>query len=67
MDNSNKSKRKREILRILDNAKTLPSKEREDILIDMILDLEDSLQELQVAYCDVQIYLNRQLCVPLPF
>lgn len=67
MDNSNKSKRKREILRTLDNAKTLPSHDREDILIDKILDLEDSLQELQVAYCDVQIYLKSQLCAPLPF
>lgn len=68
MDISNKAKRKREILRTLDLAKSLKSKDREDILIDIILDLEDSLQELQESYCETQLYLSRpSVCVHLPF
>lgn len=68
MDISNKAKRKRELLRTLDVAKSLKSGERENLLIDIILDLQDSLQELQEAYCELSVYLNRSsLCVHLPF
>lgn len=57
MDISNKQCRKRQLLDILDSCDS--AKSRENILIDKILSLENTIVELQDSYSELLILYNK--------
>ena len=62
MNNSFACVRKRQILDFLDRCDS--SHNREELLLDKIIKLEDTLRELQDSYTELLISYRKLSCVP---
>lgn len=65
MNNSFSAQRRRKILDSLERCDSPAS--RESLLLDRILELEDSLLELQETYAELTLSFKKFSCVQVPF
>lgn len=63
MNNSSFEKRKRQLLDSLEYCDS--NKKRIDILVDTVIQLQDSLAELEINY--YELLQHSKICVHLPF